>query len=261
MIIKNPDGTQTYLETAGDPAGEAVILLHGIGADHKMWEEQIDFLTAHGFYLIMPDLLGHGRSSRVSSLSLSDWKKQLDSLFIPLDIQQVIIIGVSMGGVIAQYYAVQEPARINKLVLADTFGQLVTFLERILGYSQIFGYHLFKLVGKKALSKGMASAYKAPFASRAKTYFQHCALQADFSQLILARKAINKIDAIGKIPGKSIPTLVMVGDQFGPSFIRINRKIANSIPGAKFVILENAMDPSNLVNPDRFNQELEQFLR
>jgi hypothetical protein len=72
----------------------------------------------------------------------------------------------------------------------------------------------------------------------------------DFDQLILARKAINKIDAIGKIDGARIPTLVLVGDQFGQSFIEINRKIANGIKGSTFMVLKNSMDPSSLVNPD-----------
>jgi hypothetical protein len=58
-------------------------------------------------------------------------------------------------------------------------------------------------------------------------------LDADFEQLALARKAINQIDAIRKTEGDGIPTLVMVGDQFGDAFIEINRKIADGIKGSK----------------------------
>jgi hypothetical protein len=53
----------------------------------------------------------------------------------------------------------------------------------------------------------------------------------------------------------------MVGDQFGKSFIETNRKIADGIKGAKFVVLKDAMDPSNLVNPEAFNQEVLTFLK
>lgn len=84
--------------------------------------------------------------------------------------------------------------------------------------------------------------------------------KADFDQLIRARKAINKIDAIGKIAGERIPTLILVGDQFGKSFVDINRKIAQGIKGSQFVILENSMDPSNLVNPKAFNKAVLDFL-
>jgi len=51
----------------------------------------------------------------------------------------------------------------------------------------------------------------------------------DFDQLILARKAINRIDAIGKIDGERIPALVMAGDGFGEAFIEVNRKLATGI--------------------------------
>ena len=154
-----------------------------------------------------------------------------------------------------------HPEMVNRLVLADTFGELKTVQEKVLGFSQVIGFRIYKLLGGKMLARGMAAAYKAPFARRAKEYFSQVSLNADFDQLILARKAINRIDAVGKIDGAHMPTLVLVGDQFGNSFVEINRKIANGIKGSTFTILKNAMDPSNLVNPDDFNQAVLQFLQ
>jgi pimeloyl-ACP methyl ester carboxylesterase len=57
-----------------------------------------------------------------------------------------------------------------------------------------------------------------------------------------------------------IPALIMVGDQFGQWFVKINRKIAAALQESKSVILEEAMDPSNLVNPVDFNREVLLFL-
>ena len=136
-----------------------------------------------------------------------------------------------------------------------------TLQEKILGVSQVIGFKIYKVLGGKMLAKGMASAYKAPFAKQAKEYFSQVSLDVDFDQLVLARKAINKIDAIGKIDGSQIPTLILVGDQFGKSFVEINRKIADGIKGSRFIILENSMDPSNLVNPEEFNREVLNLLR
>ena len=154
-----------------------------------------------------------------------------------------------------------NPEKVNKLVLSDTFGELKTFQERVLGFSQVIGFRIYKILGGKMLAKGMTSAYKAPFAHKARDYFSQVSLNVDFEQLVLARKAINKIDAIGKIDGDRIPTMVIVGDQFGKTFVEIKRKIANGIKGSKFVTLKNSMDPSNLVNTVDFNQEVLQFLQ
>ena len=261
MFVKNSDNTKTYVEEAGNPNNEALLLLHGIGADHKMWEPQLPVFAENEYYVLAPDLLGHGKSSKVSTLELRDWEYQINELLRHKNISKCHLVGVSMGGVIAQSYAMNNPKKVNRLVLSDTFGELKTVQEKLLGFSQVIGFRIYKLLGSKLLAKGMASAYKAPFARHAKTYFSQVSLNVDFDQLILARKAINKIDAVGKIGGDRIPTLVLVGDQFGNSFVEINRKIANGIKGSKFMILKNSMDPSNLVNPDDFNRSVLQFLR
>lgn len=261
MFVENSDGTKSFVKEAGNPNNEAVVLLHGIGADHKMWEPQLPLFAENGYHVLVPDLLGHGKSSRVDTLALSDWERQINELLRHMNGAKCHLVGVSMGGVIAQSYAMHNEDKISKLVLSDTFGELKTFQEKLLGFSQVLGFRIYKLLGGKMLAKGMASAYKAPFAEKARDYFSQVSLTVDFGQLILARKAINKIDAIGKIDGDRIPTLILVGDQFGKSFVEINQKIANGIKGSTFTILKNAMDPSNLVNPDDFNQAILQFLR
>ncbi|MBI9045042.1 MAG: alpha/beta hydrolase [Anaerolineaceae bacterium] len=246
MIIENSDGTKTYVEEAGNPGNEAMLLLHGIGADHKMWKPQLQIFAENGYYVLAPDMLGHGKSSKVNALELSDWEYQINELLRYKNVSNCHLVGVSMGGVIAQSYAMNNPAKVNRLVLSDTFGELKTVQEKLLGFSQVIGFRIYKLLGGKMLAKGMASAYKAPFAGQAKEYFSQVSLNVDFDQLILARKAINKIDAIGKIDGDRIPTLVLVGDQFGNSFVEINRKIANGIKDSKFAVLKNSMDPLHI---------------
>ena len=86
-------------------------------------------------------------------------------------------------------------------------------------------------------------------------------LIADFNQLLLARKAINKIDVVQELGQIKISSLIIVGNQFGPMFVGINKKIADAIEGSKFAVLDNSMDPSPLVNPKDFNDEVLSFLK
>ena len=261
MKITNSDGTQTFWQEAGDTDAEAIVLLHGIGADHKMWEPQIHVFADAGYQVLVPDLLGHGQSSKAKRLSLQDWEAQINDLLRHKGLHQCILVGVSMGGVIAQSFVVNHADRVSRLILSDTFGELKTVQERMLGWSHLVGFHVYKCLGSKLLARGMASTYQAPYAEQARTYFSEVSLNADFDQLILARKAINQADFIHKIDGKQIPTMVMVGDQFGKGFVEINRKIANGIQGAEFVVLEQSMDPSNLVASKAFNDHVLNFIR
>lgn len=260
MIINHTDGKKTYLKEVGQSGNPAILFLHGIGADHQMWGPQYDWFASQDYYILIPDLLGHGQSSKVASLELGDWDNQILTILKEKSITSCILIGASMGGVIAQSFSAKHPEMVQKLILVDTFGELKSIQEKFLGASQVLGFKIYSILGAKILAKGMASAYKAPHASLAREYFSQASLNADFQQLILARKAINQADLIGKVDGRKAPTLILVGADFGKTFVEINRKIRDGIEGSKFIILENAMDPSNLVNPESFNNEVLSFL-
>lgn len=246
--------------TSGNKASPAILLLHGIGADHLMWHLQMNTFADNGYFVIAPDLLGHGKTENVSSITLEDWNEQISDILNFYSIENAIIAGVSMGGVIAQNFAINHEHKVNQLILSDTFCELKSLKEKILGYSQVVGFHIFKLLGSKMLSRGLASTYKASFAYHAKAYFTSEDRTLEFQQLILARKAINKADFKEKLTNLNVPSLVIVGNEFGKDFVGINKKIADHLNDSKFVILEKAMDPSCLTNPERFNEEVLSFI-
>ena len=65
------------------------------------------------------------------------------------------------------------------------------------------------------------------------------------------------VQELGQI---KVPSLIIVGNQFGSMFVKINKKIADAVEGSKFVVLDNSMDPSPLVNPRDFNDTVLSFL-
>ena len=262
LTLKNPDGTQTYYKVFGSKSSTSptLLLLHGIGADCDMWEPQMHKYSTQGYHVLVPDLFGHGLSSKLNNINLSDWVNQINWLLEHNKVDKCILIGVSMGGVIAQSFVVANPHMVEKIIIADSFGELRTFKEKILGFSAVVGFNLFKVLGKKILSQGMRSTYKAEYAVLAQDYFERVSLNIDLNQMVLARKAINRIDILEKLKSITVPALVIVGADFGKSFIEINRKIADSFPNSEFVVLEKSIDPSNLVNPAEFDKQVLKFL-
>lgn len=260
MILQNPDGSKTYYLELGNRSAETLLLLHGIGADHGMWQAQLQPYVDAGFHLLILDLFGHGQSSPLPSGQLFHWHHQINWLLAHRAVKTCTLIGVSMGGVIAQSFVVAYPQVAKILVLADTFGELRTFREQLLGSAQLIGFYLFKPLGKQRLANSISQTYRADYAQGAQTYFKQVCLTSNLDQLILARQAINQIDVLEQLSDVTIPTLVMVGADLGQFFIEINRKIARALPNAEFVILQQSMDPSNLVNPDRFNHQVLTFL-
>jgi pimeloyl-ACP methyl ester carboxylesterase len=259
MKLQAEDMTISY-EVYGNSAHPAVFLIHGLGGERGMWKHQIKPLLDAGYFVVAPDMLGHGGSSKVDHLSLDDFVMEIDLLADHLEITSFAIVGVSMGGVIAQHYAVHRHHRLSALVIADTFGDLQSFTEKLMGISQTLGFRILKLFGSGTFAKALTSAYKQTFAKEAREYLYEQALRADIGQLILARKAINRVEVLSALRGLSVPALVMVGDQFGGQFVEMNRKIASHLKNAEFRIIEESMDPSCLVQPERFNENLIDFL-
>lgn len=261
MFFQTSDGKTIYYETHGKKEHPAIVLLHGIGADHEMWEPQIKKYPELGLYVIVPDMRGHGQSAKVDHLALSDWSRDIYELLHTLEVDSCILAGVSMGGVIAQQFAVEHPEKLQKLILCDTFGELKTFSEKLSGAAQLLGFKIFQKFSKDALAKTMSSAYKAPYAQQAKNYFYSACQKADLAQLILARRAINRINILDQLKQLKVPSLVMVGSTPGKIMIDANKKIADSLKGSKFVILDDSMDPSNLIQPEAFDREVLHFIK
>lgn len=260
MIIKDKDNNTTNFETYGEKNNPAILLIHGIGAEYSSWLNQIEEFKNNEYFVIAIDMYGHGSSSDLKGTNLDEWNIQILNLINHLQIKKLAICGVSMGGVIAQNFTIENTDKVSALIISDSFGELKTFNEKILGFSQIIGFKLFKILGNKIFAKGMAAAYKQEFASTARKYMYESSLNANFDQLLKSRIAINKTNSLEELSKIKIPALVTVGDSFGESFVKINKKISEAIPDSRFVVIKNSMDPSPLVNPTEFNGEVISFL-
>ncbi|MTI66356.1 MAG: alpha/beta hydrolase [Firmicutes bacterium] len=230
----------------------------GLGADHNMFKPQIEKYSDKGYFVIVMDLRAHGLSEKVKKLTLNDWAEDIMTLINYLKIDVYCIIGISMGGVIAQYFVSKYPNKINKLILSDTFGELKTLKERLISFTQVT---VLGFIRKKTFAKILARTYNKLGAKKASDYFYNITLNLNFKQLVLARKAINKIDVLDDLKGFEKPSLVLVGESAGKYFVKINKKVANSLNNSKFEVIKDSMDPSNLVKTEEFDRKVLNFLK
>ncbi|NMG27502.1 alpha/beta fold hydrolase [Aromatoleum evansii] len=112
--------TPVYLYTGGRPFDRqqpVVVLIHGAGHDHSVWNFQARQLAHHGFAVLAPDLPAHGRSqgSPLPTIeALADW---VESLLDAAGVVHAALAGHSMGSLVALQAAAQAPERIRKLIL------------------------------------------------------------------------------------------------------------------------------------------------
>lgn len=74
------DKVDIFYKTYGDKAQKPIVLIHGLSADHEMWKLQIESYPEKGFFLILPDMRGHGNSSKVNSFSIRDCARDISEL-------------------------------------------------------------------------------------------------------------------------------------------------------------------------------------
>lgn len=105
------------------PNGRAVILFHGKNFNGYYWKDVAARLTKAGFRVVIPDQIGWGKSSKPRvhysfHLLAANSKRLLDAL----KIQKVVVIGHSLGGMLATRFTLLYPATVEKLVLENPLG-------------------------------------------------------------------------------------------------------------------------------------------
>ena len=128
FLTLNIDGQQlrmAYMDAApkGWDGKRAAVLLHGKNFYGSYWENTIKALTAAGYRVIVPDQLGFGKSAKPEiDYSFDLLARNTVHLLDQLQVKQAVILGHSMGGMLAVRLARNYPERVSHLVLEDPIG-------------------------------------------------------------------------------------------------------------------------------------------
>jgi pimeloyl-ACP methyl ester carboxylesterase len=108
---------------AGTPNGHTVVLLHGNNFAGFYFGGPIDALRKEGFRVIVPDQIGYGRSSKpIMPYNFFDMARNTRAILQSLRIERVMVVGHSMGGMLAARFSTQYPAMVERLVLYNPIG-------------------------------------------------------------------------------------------------------------------------------------------
>jgi 3-oxoadipate enol-lactonase len=262
----NSHGQELYYEVHGE--GAPLVLIMGIGYDATLWGlHQIPGFSKE-FQVVAFDNRDVGRSSKATGpYTIADMADDVAGLLDGLHIEHAHMLGLSMGGMIAQEFALRYPDRLDKLILSGTgaatgrskFDPIAiwNFMKQHDPEGLIFAAQQFLwlfstdfLRNHQAVDQTLAMLGSNPnpvspeaYSRQASAYIQHDAL-----------------DRVGKIKAA---TLVITGEQDRLTPPWIGRELADAIPGAKFYLVDGpgSSHVLPLERPEDFNKIVLSFLK
>jgi 3-oxoadipate enol-lactonase len=267
-------------ETAYDDVGRgpAVMLLHGFPFDRSMWREQIDFLSAHGFRAVAPDLRGLGESVAQTSVcetsalnhrlksvpltTMEEMARDAAALLDDLRIDSAVICGLSMGAYVAFEFAHLFPSRILAVVLAGARAQGPDDAEK---KSREEKAQQVLVEGMSGMAEGIAPqilaantlANKPEVVERVRRMIASTnAAGAAAAQRGMAARRDYSLD----LEGINVPTLIIAGSEDAVRKPDDAEFIHHRIRNSRLEIIDNAGHLMNMEQPEVFNRALKEFL-
>jgi pimeloyl-ACP methyl ester carboxylesterase len=238
-------------------SGFPLIFVHDYTNTSEFWREQIAEFS-DSYLVIRPNLPGHGISPRPAtrSYSIDAFVNDIEGIFHQLSLRRVVLVGLSMGGVVAQQVAIENPEFIQALVLVNTASHASgpdISMEKTLAAIDEFGV---AAISQNLAVRSFASGTPPSLVEWAK----HEVIR---TPEFVAREAVvslNTSDMRTTLRRISVPTLVVAGEQDVLTTPLQSKELADGIPDSMFVVIEHAGHFPMLERPLEFNRVLRTFL-
>lgn len=246
-----------YDETGG---GEPALLIHGLGSCADDWVLQTQPFSEQ-FRVITPDLRGHGRSDKPNQrYSIALFASDVAGLMDVLNIKSARVVGLSLGGCVAQQLALDFPQRVERLVLANTFAHAdmgspinAVMLAIRMGVLSLFGVPTqARVVAGRLFPKPDQAALRQMAQARIAANDP-----AAYRRSLAAIRAFDVRDRLGRI---TCPTLVVAGDRDTTVPLRAKRLLAERVPGARLELFADSGHATPVDQPEAFNRVVLDFL-
>ncbi len=235
----------TFYE-AGQSHSQAVVLLHGGFLLHNTWHPQLQAFSQR-WHIIAPDLT----YSSFSQLTVANLAHDVTALIQSQARQPVWLVGLSLGAVVATRIAIDHPQLVAGLVLsggrakAGFVDKIATTLVRLTPEKSLLNsfleptLHIYPALDGIA-QKEMQRVGKAGF--------------------VQSLRAIEAVDFTAALPGIHVPTLVLVGADDRPHFLREAKSLHDGIPNAELRVIPDVGHGWNLEAPEAFNEIVTTFI-
>jgi 3-oxoadipate enol-lactonase len=253
------NGIQTRYVLSNEGGGPWLTFIHQLGGDLSVWDQLAGYFR-DDYTVLRYDVRGHGQSALSNQpFSVSDLSDDLAALLDALDAPTTHLVGMSMGGMIAQQFAVDHASRVDSLTIADSTSG--TLPENRAIWDQ--RAHAARTDGMAALmpatlSRWLTAEFQAAHPEAVEPIREVLAntLPEGYA---MACEALRDFDIRSKLGSIRCPTLTVAGRHDAGTPPAATQAIADAIEGAQFELLD-AAHLAPIEQSHRFAALLETFL-
>ena len=253
------NGYNIHYYTSGEKGKDLLFFLHPAFADHRCFYKQIDFFSEN-YRVITIDMLGHGLSSIDKAKDKIDSTiEHINSIMELEGYSKAHFAGVSMGTLIAQYFALHHPEKVSSLTILG--GYDINADNKVLAKAQ--RSEQFKWMFKAIVSMKMFRRYLASVSvinkAEQKKFFKMASMFKFKS--FMAMSGLSKVIQSRETEKRPYPILILSGDQDLEIVHRMSKQWHTTEPESKFAIIPTAGHCANMDNADEFNKVLMEFIQ
>ena len=263
--VHTPDGLTLAAARHGSASGPEILLVHGLGQSRLSWSRQTGGTLAENCQIISYDLRGHGDSSKPEDVAAyadpALWAADLHAVIETAALSRPIIVGWSLGGLIAGYYLKRYgPDHVGGVNLV---GAVTKLSPELLGQAALAHVEL--------LSSPDLAERSDAYASFLATCFAVPPPEADFRRMLVfngmvpreVQQAVPTLDSDGldEVWANVSRLLVTWGDEERHTRFEMSHRVLDLNPAARMSTYEGVAHAPFYERPERFNRELAAFAK
>jgi 3-oxoadipate enol-lactonase len=248
-------GRRLYYDLAGAENGPVVCITHSLASDGGSWAEQVPGLLGAGFRVLRLDMRGHGGSDPVAGdYTMNELAGDVASVLDALGTSRVHYIGLSIGGMIGQAFALEHGDRLISALWCDTLPASPAGAAGIWGprIKAVREANSLEPIAEASMDRYLSPAFRAKNPGRWQQ-LRDTVVGTTPQGYLGCSAAILDFDFVARLPSLRLPVLVVCGEEDAGTPASENRRLAGLVPGARYEEIAGMRHFPNVEAPDAFN--------